>query len=448
MPKSSLYNHFQRWNEAYYIAYNARSGAVALMTPEHHAVYQKLLGKLGQGEAASLDAAETELLGQLKYGGFVLEDDEDELSRLRFPHNLARYASDGLALIIAPTMACNMACEYCFEQNKSGRMSTELMDRLVDFVDRRGRALRQLIVTWYGGEPLLAMDIIEQLTARFLELGAKHQFDYGGSIVTNGYLLTPQTVDKLCELKVRSGQVTLDGPAVIHNRKRPLKNGQDSFASILENLKHALTKMTVSIRVNVDQSFTVETIDQLLGELTAAGLREKVALNFGHLQPSTKACANIAESCFETRAFSRVEAEFCQLLLQRGFSIYKLPAPKIVCCMAQITNAFVVDPQGELYRCWNYVGDPARSMGNIKDPLDFQHPNFQRLFAVDPFEHELCRRCNLLPICMGGCPSRRMDLGLPEHHVCDSWKYNLEPMLEIIAAAKLREQPKTAKEPS
>ena len=41
MPKKSLYNHFQRWNDEYYIAYNAHSGAVALMDPEHYQTYQE-----------------------------------------------------------------------------------------------------------------------------------------------------------------------------------------------------------------------------------------------------------------------------------------------------------------------------------------------------------------------------------------------------------------------
>ena len=34
------------------------------------------------------------------------------------------------------------------------------------------------------------------------------------------------------------------------------------------------------------------------------------------------------------------------------------------------------------------------------------------------------------------CPARRIDRELPEEALCDTWKYNLEPMLEIVAASR------------
>ncbi|MEW6413171.1 MAG: SPASM domain-containing protein [Candidatus Zixiibacteriota bacterium] len=447
MPKKSLYNHFQRFSEEYYIAYNARSGAVALMTPENYEVYESLLDKFENG-LEDLSDEERKLLKQLEYGKFVCPDDYDELAAIKFEHNIGRYNISELGLVIAPTMACNMACEYCYEQNKSGRMQPEIVESLVEFVKKRAKALGSLSVTWYGGEPLLAMDIIEDLSSRFIEFSKEYQFHYTASIVTNGYLLTPQTVDRLRELKVVGGQVTLDGPAEQHNTKRPLKNGKDSFSTIIENLKYAMTRLGISIRVNIDKSFSAQTIQQLLTELKQAGLHERVPINFGHLEASTEVCANIAEACYDNTNFSAVETDYYRLLLANGFMIQKIPSPTPVCCMAQIVNSFVVDPLGDLYRCWNYVGNRERCMGNIKDEIDFQHANFRRLFKVDPFEEETCRSCNLLPICMGGCPSRRADRGLSGEQVCESWKYNLEPMLEIIAASKQQEMARSAKEQS
>jgi len=341
-----------------------------------------------------------------------------------------------VGLVVAPTMNCNMACEYCYEENKSGRMSEETRDSLMEFTKSFLGSLRQLDVTWYGGEPLLAMDIIEDLTQRFFDLCREHRVGYNGSIVTNGYLMTPDVTDKLEKLWVRNGQITLDGPARVHNKKRPLKNGKDSFAQIIENLVYAASKINFSIRVNVDQSFSTDTIRELLVELKEAGLHDKISMSFGHLEPSTQVCANIAESCYDTLAFSKTEADFYRILLDEGFRIDRIPAPSAVACMAQIVNSFVVDPNGYLYRCWNYVGNISQSMGNISGQLDFQNPNFVRLFDIDPFEEQACRDCNLLPLCMGGCPSRRADRQLVGEQVCESWKYNLEPMLEIIAAYK------------
>lgn len=436
MPKESRYNHFQKWQDGYYLAYNAGSGAVGYMTEAQYEDYLRLVAKFAANGDAEYSVPEQALIKNLVHGRFVRDADCDELQEVRFRHQQARHDHRGLGLVIAPTMACNMACAYCFEENKSGRMSEETMAAVVAFVKERAKTLGELEITWYGGEPLLAMDIIEKLTAEFLQLADRYQFDYTASIVTNGYLLTPETVDRLRELKVISAQVTLDGPARLHNRKRPLKNGKESFATITENVQYAATHMGVGVRVNVDQEYTIETIAELVEELKNAGLAKRVGVYFGLLEASSTVCSNVAEACLETTEFSRVETDYYRLLLMSGFRIDRLPSPSNAFCMAQLTAAFVLDHEGYLYRCWNYVGDRSKAIGNIREPIDFQHPNFTRLFVFDPTTAESCGDCKLLPLCMGGCPARRADRGLPEEALCDTWKYNLEPMLEIIAASR------------
>lgn len=445
MPKPSRYNHFHRWDNGFYLAYNAGSGAVGLMTDAQHADYEALVAKLSVGKPGALSPAEQELIKTLSYGSFLRPDHVNEVEAVRFDHNRARYDQSAMGLVIAPTMACNMACKYCFEENKSGRMNEATMAALVAFVKERAPILGTLDITWYGGEPLLALDIIEKLTGEFTALAREFKFAYTASVVTNGYLLTPEVVDRLKAWQVVSAQVTLDGPARLHNQKRPLKNGKASFETIIRNVTYAATHMGIGVRVNVDKDYTIETIDELLSELAAAGLQRRVGIYFGLLEASSTVCANISEACLETVEFSRVEIDFYRLLLQRGFRIDHLPSPSAAFCMAQMTSAFVTDHEGFLYRCWNYVGDRSRAMGSVFEPVDFQHPNFTRLFAFDPTAHDTCTACNLLPLCMGGCPARRADRNLPEEALCDSWKYNLRPMLEIIAAS--RYQPTPSSEP-
>ena len=440
MSKISRYNHFQRWRDGYYIAYNAMSGAVALMTEENYAAYQQLTSKLDADVTPALTEAESELLKQLEYGRFVHPNDINELDRLKMEHNLSRYSRSGLGLVIAPTMACNMACTYCFEERSAKKMRPKVIEAVTGFVEERAKQTSTLDVSWYGGEPLLAMDVIEDLTESFFDLGREYKFDYGASVVTNGYLLTPETVDKLKELRVSSAQVTLDGPARIHNQKRPLRKGGDSFYRIIENVQHAVDKqMGIGVRVNVDKSFTVDDITELLDELVDAGLRDKVGVYFGMVEASSQVCSNIAEACYEVADFSQIEVEYMQELLKRGFQIQKLPAPISTFCMTQSVNSFLVDPEGWLYRCWNHVGDRSKATGTIMEEVNLMHPNFMRLFEYSPFEDNRCLECNLLPVCMGGCPARRVDRQMTEEQMCEGWKHNLEPMLEIIAVSRQQE---------
>jgi len=444
MSKISFYNHFQPWQDGYYIAYNALTGAVALMTEENYAVYRRLTGKLADPAATALSDAEQELLKQLEYGRFVIPDGTDELAVLKFGHNASRYDRTALGLVIAPTMACNMACAYCFENKSATKMKPDVAAKIVDYVDRQGGTLRTLDVDWYGGEPLLGMDVIANLTASFRELAERHSFRYAASIVTNGYLLTEATAARLVDLGVGHVQVTIDGPARIHNVKRPLKNGKESFAAIIENLQHASDKLSIGVRVNVDKSFTGAIIEELLMELKAAGLQKKVGVYFGMVEPSSQVCANISESCYETADFSAVEIDYYRLLLDHDFVIQKVPSPLATFCMAQNINAHLIDPEGNLYRCWNHVGDLSRSSGRIDQEFDYQDPNFQRLFRLDPFEDPMCRECNLLPTCMGGCPARWADRDMTTSERCEAWKHNLQPMLEIIAKSRQQRQAQQA----
>jgi uncharacterized protein len=445
MNKLSRYNHFYRWQDGYYIAYNARTGAVALMTDENYHSYQQLAAKMN-GDTASLTPPEQELLKQLQYGLFVYDDERDEFGAVKFQHELVKYDRTRLGLVIAPTLACNMACKYCYEANKKGKMSTEVIEDIISFVDKQAKSLEQVDINWYGGEPLLALDVIEDLSLTLMDLGKDKHFIYTSSIITNGYLLSKEVVDKLVGLNVTVCQVTVDGPARLHNEKRPLKNGKDSYQTIVENLKYASTKMIVTIRVNVDKSFDDAVITELLEELKQAGLRERVSLYFGQLEPASSACAAIAETCFDAADFSGVEIDYYRLLLDHGFRIEKLPSPVSTFCMAHQVGAFLIDPEGYLYRCWNHVGDVTKSTGLVSNAVDYQNPNFMRYFGFNPFEDEVCKQCDILPICVGGCPSQRIDRKMTGEQMCQSWKHNLAPMLEIIARSRQQRTQAVSKE--
>jgi uncharacterized protein len=449
MSRVSRYSHFQPWRDGYYIAFNSRTGAVALMTEANYQTYLQLVDKLsndGCEAVTGLTPPELELLKQLEYGLFMYRESTDELEALKFQHGMVRYDMTKLGLVLAPTMACNMACPYCYESNKRGKMSPAVIKSIVSFVDKQAGSLDQVDVNWYGGEPLLAMDVISELSETLMRLGTENQFIYTSSIVTNGYLLTKEVVDRLVGYHVSVCQVTLDGPARLHNQKRPLKNGMESYETILENLKYASTKMMVSIRVNVDKSMEAAAIGELLAELKQANLQSQVAVYFAQLEPASISCAAIAETCYDNAGFSDIEIDYCRLLLDQGFRIEKLPRPSATFCMVHRVNAFLIDSEGFLYRCWNHVGDTDKSMGNIHDKINYQHPNFTRLFSFSPFEDEMCRDCSILPICMGGCPAQRTDQGLVGEQMCQSWKHNLTPMLEIIARSRQQQVQATSKE--
>lgn len=435
--KVSRYNHFQQWPGRGYLAYNSLAGTVAVMTDENYRIYRALIEKLADGNA-DLTEEEAAYAGQLRMGRFLCRDDIEEREYLRMLHYLDKYDRTTLNLSFTPTMACNMACEYCFEGNKSGRMSDAVINRVIAFVNNQTSLIRKLDVGWYGGEPLLAVDIIERLSSAFLEICDREKILYGASLISNGYLLRPDTADRLCELRVNSAQVCLDGPKEMHDRRRPLKGGRSSYDAIIDNISYAADKMHITIRINVDKMISREAISRLLRDLTAAHLEEKVSLAFGLVNVITPVCSNIAEDCYDIAEFAAIEVDFYRLLLDEGFRIQNIPRPKSVTCMAQTINAFLIDHDGDIYRCLVYSGDKSKSIGNISDPIEYLYTRCAKMLEFDPVIDPTCRECPLLPACMGGCPSRRILDGSSGEDICSTWKHNLQPMLEVIAGAQMR----------
>jgi uncharacterized protein len=446
MTKISKYNFFQKRSDGSFLAYNAISGALAMMTEENFAVYKNIERKLIYDPEPSFDSEEQELLRKLEYASFAHPGNYDELDRLYFMHHLARFENSSIGFILAPTMACNMACEYCYEDNKRGRMNGETVEAILSHIEKNGRRINQVSVDWYGGEPLLAMDVMEDLTESILDLGRECKFNYNSYLITNGYLLDKKAVDKMLSIGVGGAQITLDGPAYIHNKKRPLKNGRSSYETIVENMVYASTKMRISIRVNIDRSYTEKIVSDMLKDLEEAGLKERINMYFGLLEPATSACINIADNCFDITGYSRIETKFFNMLFEKGFKVDKLPSPMGNYCVAQSISGFVMDHEGNLYRCFNHIGDRSRSMGNIRDEVNYYNHNFINLFKFDPFTKDQCRECNILPICMGGCPSRRYEQNVSDEEMCSSWKHNLPQMLEIIALSRQRQMQTAQKE--
>lgn len=77
------------------------------------------------------------------------------------------------------------------------------------------------------------------------------------------------------------------------------------------------------------------------------------------------------------------------------------------CCASDEFWVKMIDPSGELYRCWEKFGNPSKVVGNLlaKKLNKF----YYEYITATPLENEGCINCNFLPVCMGGCPKFDVD---------------------------------------
>jgi uncharacterized protein len=75
-----------------------------------------------------------------------------------------------LHLILMPTEACNFRCTYCYETFQLKRMQPEVVRGIKTLLSRRAESLSHLSLAWFGGEPLLALDVMEDILLHVREL--------------------------------------------------------------------------------------------------------------------------------------------------------------------------------------------------------------------------------------------------------------------------------------
>ena len=156
-----------------------------------------------------------------------------------------------------------------------------------------------------------------------------------------------------------------------------------------------------------------------------------VGINDGAAAPS----ASYGARCFTNPEFARAEREFVKLAACYGFSEPALPRPTGAPCTAVRANELVVGSKGELYKCWDSVGNSLEVVGHIRDYGNL-NGRLAKWLRYDPFADDECRGCIALPVCMGGCAHHAMDL-LQYENRCGTFRHTYrEQVLEFVEVAE------------
>jgi len=346
------------------------------------------------------------LLLQLRRAKVLVEagEERDLLNLSLLKRNLDCLRHDVLGLTIVPTLACNFRCTYCYQQHKRpARMTDAVQTQLLAFIQRYQvyGQLKFLDVSWFGGEPLLEFDRICRLTDEFLAL----EVPYTGSMVTNGYLLDKERIAKLEDLKIKSIQITIDGPEEIHNRRRPHAVKGDSYAVIMANVERLLERWSghLSLRVNVDRN-NREKFFEIRGRLQQLFPGKNLEIYPGIVQDSPRNNPDTPCECSTPETDDFLLEVYRQSPDGDGVNLYPHASP----CMAQRRNSFVIGPEGEVYNCWHDVGNPDGVVGSIFPDQEWNYTLLSRyMVGTEVFADENCRQCLFLPRCSGGCPHFR-----------------------------------------
>ena len=359
----------------------------------------------------------------------IVKDDDEDLNVYLTDVLKNRYNSSDVALTILSTRGCNFGCIYCYEQERPMiNMSEDTEKAVIQFI-KSNPNLKRLSVVWYGGEPLINFPSIQRLSEAFIGMG----IEYSAKMVCNGYLLTEDIANEIERLKIRNIQITLDGTADIHDKRRPLLGGQPTYEKIMCNLKYLLSvnhSVTIDIRSNIDRR-NMDEYHKFYEAFRKEIPDSRVTLYPGFVSDLlSDECVSVEDNISE----GGYKAQFALDIFHRyGIEIKAfLPKFRRHSCVASKYFAFVIGPEGEIYKCWRMVGNKEQTLGNVRSGLDLA--KFSRyLVGADYTRDPKCLNCEFITLCGGGCPLVRLrnkEEGLTLNHCCPE-KSHMEKLMEM-----------------
>lgn len=424
------------------IGYATRTAKIFAIDPD-------LAARLAGGDVAQMPAAELDRLRDLRA---VVDSAENELDAVLSSYRSGSADPGPRMFTIMPTSYCNMACEYCGQEHFKSAVDRRRIERLAArVVTTIADPVTTLVsVNWFGGEPLLALRVIRELSADFIAAADAAGKPYTARMSTNGSLLTKATLTMLHrDCRLGSVVITIDGPEELHDRRRIKRNGIGSFHRTIAVLadvvrERSLPKLQIAIRINVD-SENEQAVADLIVDLACFGLTGP-QVEFEPM-PVHSWGNDVSAVELEGRRYAAMESQWLRLAASLGVSFGTLPTTaKIRTCAATGRSAEIIDSGGRIYSCSEHPLVPGvRDTGILASLDDLAESARRPAGAFDDWYdqvgdgHQQCGRCPLLPVCGGSCPKLWREGYVP----CPSFKHNWEQRLDI-AARRLGYQPEPA----
>jgi len=344
--------------------------------------------------------------------GFLIENDYEELDNIRFRHNLDIFSSNIYWLTINPTLDCNLNCWYC-DINKTNRhigksMNGTIKGRIKLFIDKLiyEKKVAGIHLDWFGGEPMLYFnEVIKPLSVYAQKAAIRNELSFSNHITTNGLIISKSSLDSFREIGLNSFQITLDGCEEKHNKIRALA-GKSSFKEIVQNINAIgdnISDARITLRINYDKT-TLSNISSLVDKFSKKS-KEKILIDFQRVWQVGRVEAD--ENLLLKNAIN--------LFSESGFKIstYGFKIGKTHACYSDRYNHIAINYDGKVYKCTARGYNEENSIGYLDNQGELIIKNkklYNMWFASNNIENKYCLNCSFLPLCMGICSQKKVDI--------------------------------------
>lgn len=323
-----------------------------------------------------------------------------------------------MQFMLVLSYACNFGCPYCYQKGiaDQGLMSKNMLDGFLKFIlEYREQHKKEIIVSLFGGEPLLPGKKYEELISYLVERLNAEKIPL--TVVTNGYNLGVY-LPVLAKADLREVHVTLDGDRHHHDKRRTLKDGSKTFDHIIEGLTAAvLAKIPVNVRIIVDKQ-NIQTLPFLAELFNAHGWLDlpkelfKIAMgrNYELIEDYVQ-----PEDLFTLDGLVKA---YVQLLVQYPllkkmyvpdfFGVTKMMntgemyTPSFDTCPGA-KSEFVCDASGNIYSCTASCGRDGYELGAFYPQVVWYAERLKEWQERNILTIKECQTCSVAVVCGGGC---------------------------------------------
>ncbi|MBI4032585.1 radical SAM protein [Candidatus Berkelbacteria bacterium] len=437
------------------LLFNAASGWVIRLTGADGPVLGRAL--TGSNGSLELEAIPAELCEQLVAGGFLVPRGVDEVPKVRETYWRARRDTP-MVLTLTTTLDCNLGCYYCYEERSTHRLQIADVEAVVslaaDRLQRSGR--RRLHVDWYGGEPLMNIEFLEETSAALQARCRSLDVQYAASIISNGTCWPKDVGAFIHRHRVQQVQISFDGLKTNHERRRRYRPAHvpprlaSSFDRAVSLVDRLLDHVRVDIRLNID-SKNVRDVVPFIRFARSRGWFDRAfpaVIQPARLSSYSERSSFMRKSELSGDRFEQIrqtvrEEAAGRVTVEESEAPDGFPHPRSSVCAALALDSIVVGADRRLHRCGLTVSEPLRAVGQLK-PASSNHlpilaqpgmpesgdDRWWRDF--DPTCQPSCSRCSFLPICWGGCAKKHLERD--EHALAEQSLYWRRNLPRLVAA--------------
>ena len=417
--------------------------ALALMTAEKPMADAEIISQLSRqyGEAEATETV-AELRELIRMGYLNTPDDYSNVELM----------DTGVvkAMCLHAAHDCNLRCKYCFadtgEFHMSNRslLSADTGKKALDWLIAHSGNRYNLEVDFFGGEPLMNIEVVKEVVVYGRELEKQHNKHFKFTTTTNAVAMTDEVMDFL-NREMENVVISIDGRPEVHDRMRPTPNGKGSYALTMEKAKKfvRLRKQKqyylrgTFTRYNLDFGNDVlhladEGFEQLSVEPVVTSPDREYAIREQDLPTVFAEYERLGHEYLKRRADGRWFNFFHFMVDLTGGPCLK---KRLTGCGAG--NEYVaVTPEGDIYPCHQFVGREGMRMGSVLDgTFDTAMQNSFKKNHV--LTKEKCRGCWARFYCSGGCAANAHafngDISKPYDLECQMERKRLECAMAIFA---------------